>query len=70
MLQLDKLGKIAVESTIDNVYVKIPEKEMSVSSILSSIAERTTADSMVGDNLILLDSKWFPVSGDKGQLSG
>ena len=40
MLQLDKLGKIAVESTIDNVYVKIPEKEMSVSSILSSIAER------------------------------
>lgn len=35
MLQLDELGKIAVESTIDNVYVKIPGKRNV--SIINSI---------------------------------
>ena len=66
-LNLDDYGKITVETTIDNVYVKIPENNLSVSSILSSIASKVT--DVGSDDLVLLDAKFIPISDvDKGQV--
>lgn len=67
-LVLDDFGKIVVDSTIDNVYLKIPESSISVSGILSSIGEKI-AD-VAGEDLVLLDAKLFPISdADKGNFN-
>ena len=65
-LALDGSGKMVVESTDDNVYIKIPESSVSTQSILSAIGPKIA---MSGDDLIVLDSKFIPVSDDKGQFS-
>ena len=65
-LVLDGSGKIVIESTDDNVYIKIPGT-VSTESILSAIAPKV---SMVADDLIVLDSKFIPVTNDKGQFTG
>ena len=63
-LTLDHAGKnIIVLSTDDNVYVKIPESSITVSSILSEVGRKV---SIVTENLVLLDSKMLPVADDKG----
>ena len=65
-LVLDGSGKIVIESTDDNVYIKIPGT-VSTESILSAIAPKV---SMAADDLIVLDSKFIPVTNDKGQFTG
>lgn len=63
-LSLDHTGKnVAVESTDDNVYIKIPESSVSVPAILSEIGAKV---SIQPDELVILDSKCIPVTDGKG----
>lgn len=66
-LALDGTSRKAliVESTDENVYVKLPESSVSLFAILSAIGHKV---SIPPDDLILLDSKLIPVSDEKGQL--
>lgn len=54
---------ITIDSTNDNVYIRIPESAVSVLSILSEIGPKL---SLQQDDLVLLDAKFIPVSDDKG----
>ena len=64
-LSLDHTGKnIIIDSTNDNVYVKIPESSVSVPSILSEIGMKA---SIQPEELVILDSKFLPITDDKGQ---
>ena len=65
-LSLDHTGKnITVESTIDSVYVKIPESSVCASSILDEVAIRVGS---VAEDLVILDAKFLPVSNDERGL--
>lgn len=65
-LGLDQSGRnIIVESTINNVYVKIPENAVSGQAILSVMATKIGCE--VAD-LNLLDVKFIEVSDDKGEV--
>lgn len=65
ILTLDHTGKnIAIESTSENVYVKIPESSVSVPAILSEIGMKLAIQS---EELVILDSKYIHVTDDKGQ---
>ena len=61
-LALDNSAMV-IESTDDNIYVKVPESIVSVRTILAAIGEKIT---IASDDLVLLDSKFFPISDDKG----
>ena len=54
-----------VTNTDDNVYIKIVGT-VSTESILSAVAPKV---SIPADDLILLDSKFIPVTNDKGQFT-
>lgn len=62
-LCLDRGRNITVESTINNVYVKIPENVVSVESILSAMATKLSCEAT---DLIMLDVKFIEISDDKG----
>ena len=65
-LSLDHTGKnITVESTIDSVYVKIPESSVCASSILEEVAIRVGS---VAEDLVILDAKFLQVSDDERGL--
>lgn len=65
-LGLDQSGKnIVVDTTINNVYIKIPENEVSGNAILCAMATKIGCD--VTD-LIMLDVKFIEISDDKGKL--
>ena len=65
-LSLSKSGRnITVDNTEDNVFVKIPESTLSVSTILSEVGKKT---SLSPDELVLLDSKLILIADDKGQF--
>ncbi len=65
-LCLDQTGRnIAVDTTIDNVYIKIPDNSVSVGSILAEVGNKVHNPA---EQLTLLDSKYVPVSDDKGKL--
>ena len=65
-LSLDHTGKnITVESTIDSIYVKIPESSVCASSILEEVAIRVGS---VAEDLVLLDAKFLPGSNDERGL--
>ena len=62
-LSLDQAGKnLAIGSTDDNVYVKLAESSVSVRAILSEIGRKTSTSE---EELVLLDSKFLPVSDGK-----
>ena len=62
-LCLDHTGKnVAVESTIDSIYVKLPENAVCVSSVLEEVSARV---GFPAEDLILLDSKFVPVNNDE-----
>ena len=63
-LSLDYAKNIIVDSTNDNVYIKIPESSVSVAAIVSEI---NTKVSHQPEELIILDSKLIPVTDGKGQ---
>ena len=54
-----------MDNTEDNVFVKIPESTLSVSTILSEVGKKT---SLSPDELVLLDSKLILIADDKGQF--
>lgn len=60
---LDK--SITVESTIDSIYVKIPESSVCASSILKEVAIRVGS---VAEDLVILDAQFLPVSDDERGL--
>ena len=63
-LTVDRTGKsVVVDSTLNNVYVRIPESTVSVPCILSEIGKKTSIDP---EELVILDNKMIPVSDDKG----
>ena len=65
-LSLDRTNRnIIVDSTINNVYIKIPDSTVSVQAILSAIA--TKIGSCEANELIILDVKFIEISDDKGQ---
>ena len=65
-LSLDHTGKnIRVESTIDSVYVKIPESSVCASSILEEVAIPVGS---VAEDLVILDAKLLQVSDDERGL--
>ena len=67
-LCLDHTGKnITVESTIDSIYVKIPQNSVCVSGILEEVAMRV---GMPAEDFVLLDAKFVPVSNDERGSSG
>ena len=62
-LCLEHTGKnVTVESTIDSIYVKIPENSVCVSSILEEVAVRVGS---AAEDLVILDAKFLPVSSDE-----
>lgn len=64
-LCLDQSNRnIAVDTTINNVYVKIPESSVSAQAILSALAVKIGSDA---SNLVLLDAKFIEISDDKGK---
>ena len=66
-LCLDHTGKnITVESTIDSIYVKIPQNSVRVSGILEEVAMRV---GMPAEDLVLLDAKFVAVSNDEKGVS-
>ena len=67
-LGLDGTSKkaLVVESTDENVYVKLSQSSVSLFGILSAIGNKV---SIPPDDLILLDAKLIPVSDEKGQLT-
>ena len=63
-LTVDRTGKsVVVDSTLNNVYVRIPESTVSALCILSEIGKKTGIDPQ---ELVILDNKMIPVSDDKG----
>ena len=58
---------ITVESTIESIYVKIPESSVCASSILEEVVIRVGS---VAEDLVLLDAKFLPVSNDERGLCG
>lgn len=65
-LGLDQSGRnIIVDSTINNVYVKIPENSVSAQSILSVIATKVSCEVA---ELVMLDVKFIEISDDKGKV--
>ena len=59
-LCLDHTGKnVAVESTIDSIYVKLPEESVCVRSVLEEVSTRV---GLPADDLVLLDAKFIPVN--------
>lgn len=62
----DTSRNILVDSTISNVYIKVPENCVSVQSILTALATKITCE--VSD-LVMLDVKFLEITDDKGQLS-
>ena len=65
-LALDESRKnVIIDSTDDNVYIKVPECSVSVTAILAAVGQKV---SIPPDDLVLLDSKIIPVSNEKGQL--
>ena len=65
-LTLDRTGKISVNSTLSNVYIKVPESSVSVPAILAEIGKKTSTDP---EELTVLDSKLLPVTDDKGKCN-
>ena len=65
MYRCEARKNVTVESTIDSVYVKIPEKSVCVSSILEEVAVRV---GMAAEDLVVLDAKFLPVSSDESGL--
>ena len=64
-LCLDESGRnVLVDSTINNVYVKVPDKSLSASTILSAMA---TKIGCVAEELVILDVKFLEVTDDKGE---
>jgi len=64
-LCLDQTGRnIMVDVTIDNVYIKIPDSSVSVTSILGEVGSKIH---IPAEQLTILDSKYVPVSDDKGK---
>ena len=65
-LSLNKSGKsIVIETTEENVFVKIPESTLSVDTILAELGKKV---SLAPSDLVLLDSKFLSVSDDKGKF--
>ena len=66
-LATDSSGRsICVDSIITNVYIKIPDDNVSTQTVLTEIACKINSDE---NELVLLDSKFIPVTDDddKGQ---
>ena len=62
-LCLDHTGKnVAVEFTIDSIYVKLPEESVCVRSVLEKVSTRV---GLPADDLVLLDAKFIPVSNEE-----
>ena len=56
-----------IESTQKKIYVKVPESSLSVPTILM-VVSNTCSIAVEADDLVLLDSKFLPVSDHRGQL--
>ena len=66
-LCLDHTGKnVTVESTIDSIYVKLPDNAVCVSSVLEEVS---ACVGFPAEDLILLDSKFVPLSNDERGLN-
>ena len=62
-LCLDHTGKnVTVESTIDSIYVKLPENGVCVDAVLEEVSTRV---GIAAEDLVLLDSKFVPVSNNE-----
>ena len=61
----DNCRNILVDSTVNNVYVKVPENSLSVGSIISAVATKVN---IAFEDLVLLDSKLIEVADDKGKF--
>ena len=62
-LCLDHTGKnVTVESTIDSIYVKLPENGVCVDAVLEEVSTRV---GIATEDLVLLDSKFVPVSNNE-----
>lgn len=60
----DSCRNILVDSTINNVYVKVSESSLSVSSILSAVATKINS---IPEELVILDAKFIEIADDKGK---
>lgn len=64
-LATDASGRnICVDSIITNVYIRIPDGNVNTQSILNEISSKTSNEE---NDLILLDSKFVPVTDDDGE---
>ena len=64
-LGLDQSNRnIIVDSTINNVYIKVPENTVSAQTILSAMATKIGCDA---SSLVILDVKFLEISDDKGK---
>lgn len=64
-LCLDQSGRnILVDNTVNNIYIRIPEKSVSVQSILSAMATKINCEA---NELVILDVKFLEISDDKGK---
>ena len=67
ILAMDGSGRnICVHSIITNVYIKIPDDNVTIQNILSEVALKISCE---GGEMTLLDSKFAPLTDDedKGQ---
>lgn len=52
-------------TTVENVYIQVPESAVSVSTILQEAGKKV---GIPAEELIILDSKWIPVSDCNGRI--
>ena len=62
-LGIDPLGRnLIVENTDDNLYIRVPESELSAKSIVDQASRKLGTQ----EELTILDSRWIPISEGKG----
>ena len=68
-LRLSENGHIAVCSTVENVYVKVPEESIGVESLLNEVGKQLDPTRSASE-LYLLDSKLVVISPSHAQTRG
>lgn len=67
-LATDSSGRnICIDSIIANVYIRIPDDKVSTKTILSELGSKISAEE---NELVLLDSKFVPVTDDDEKGKG
>ena len=62
-------GQFAVQSVVENIYLKVLESKVSIESFLSKAGKQMTPERVAGD-LCLLDSKLVVISPLQAQRRG